>query len=550
MKKRRKATPPFQASFRKVEWFIAIALTGLAVVFHIVNLTHAGGLWRDEAAAVNLALFPSFGEIWTHLEHESFPLLLTVLLRSWNAIGLGETDLEWRFFGLLVGLSVLAALWWNAWQFSKSPPLFSLLLLGLSPTLIRWGDSLRAYGLGVFFLLLALGLIWKVSRMLSRRAVILATVASVLAVQALYQSMFMLVAFCCGGALLAARRRDFKRALLVLALIVPPALSLLPYLGVIGRANQWNVVTEVPLGLSRVWLVFQRALSAPSAVMFWLWAALLLAAIVTAFVLARAEKKTSHGNDDRDAALFLVTVIAAITGAYYLFLTVLKFPTEVWYYLAWMGVTAVAIDGLLGRIIREDRVRMLRLAGVVLLAAVMSPGIWQQAQVRMTNLDRVAARLNREAGNDDLILMHPWFCGPSFGRYYKSSAPWLTLPPLADYQLQRLDLFKEQMQLDAPIQPILEKVEATLRAGHIVWLVGYYPFLTPPRLPPPLPRAGEGPGGWNEAPYMTIYGMQVAYFLQAHALETKSVRLDSTQSVNPFENFPVMAVSGWRASRF
>src|SRR2546423_11360723 len=223
MKKRRKATPPFQASIRKVEWFIALALTGLAVVFHIVNLTHAGGLWRDEAAAVNLALFPSFGEIWTHLEHESFPLLLTVLLRGWGAICLGETDLGWRLFGLLVGFSVLAALWWNAWQFSKSPPLLSVLLFGLSPTLIRWGDSLRAYGLGVFFLLLALGLIWKVARSPSRRAAILAAAASVLAVQALYQSMFMLAAFCLGGALLAARLRDFKRALLVLSISILPA---------------------------------------------------------------------------------------------------------------------------------------------------------------------------------------------------------------------------------------------------------------------------------------------------------------------------------------
>jgi hypothetical protein len=550
MKKRRKAAPPFQASIRKVEWFIAFALTGLAVVLHVVNLTHAGGLWRDEAAAVNLALFPSFGEIWSHLEHESFPLLLTVLLRGWSAIGLGETDLGWRFFGLLVGLSVLAALWWNAWQFSKSPPLLSLLLFGLSPTLIRWGDSLRAYGLGVFFLLLALGLISKVARAPSRRTVILATAASVLAVQALYQSMFMLVAFCLGGALLGVRRRDFKRALLVLALIVPPALSLLPYLGVINRANQWNVVTEVPLGLSRIWLVFQRALGAPGPIMFWAWALLLLGAIVTAFVVVRTKKKTSGNNDDRDAAWFLVTVIVAVTGAYYLFLTLLKFPTEAWYYLAWMGVVAVAIEALLGRIIREDRVRVLRLAGVALLAAIMAPGIWRQAQVRMTNLDLVLAQLNREAGSDDLVLMHPWFCGPAFGRYYKSKAPWLTLPPLNDHTLQRLDLFKEQMQQDAPIQPVLEKMEATLRGGHVVWLVGYYPFSNPPRPPPPLPRAGEGPGGWNEAPYMTVYGMQVAYFLQANALETKSFKLDSTQAVNPFENFPVMAVSGWRSSRF
>jgi hypothetical protein len=550
MKKRRKATPPFRASIRKSEWFLGLALTALAVVLHVVNLTHAGGLWRDEAAAVNLALFPSFGEVWSHLEHESFPLLLTLLLRGWNAIGLAETDLGFRFFGLLVGLAVLAGLWWNAWQFSKSPPLLSMLLFGLSPTLIRWGDSLRAYGLGVFFLLLALSFTWKVARAPSWRTFFLATAAGVLAVQALYQSMFMLVAFCVGGVVLAIRRRDFKGALLVIALGIPPALSLLPYLGVIGRANQWNIVTQVPLDLPRMWLVFHRALSAPGPLMFWLWAILLLAAIVTAGFVISNRKKASRSDEDRDAAWFLVTVVVASGTAYYIFLKLLKFPTEAWYYLAWMGGAAVAIDALLGQIIREDKVRLVRLAGVVLAAALLLPGDWEQAQVRMTNLDLVAARLNREAGNDDLILMHPWFCGPAFGRYYKSNAPWLTLPPLADHRLQRLDLFKEQMQQDAPIQPVLEKLETALRNGHVVWLVGSYPFSNPPRMPPIWPRAGEGPGGWNEAPYMTIYGMQVAYFLQAHALESKAVKLDSTQAVNPFENFPVTAVTGWRSSRF
>jgi hypothetical protein len=133
----------------------------------------------------------------------------------------------------------------------------------------------------------------------------------------------------------------------------------------------------------------------------------------------------------------------------------------------------------------------------VVVAATLLPGVRQSVCVRMTNLDFVAQRLNREAGKEDLVLVHPWFCGVTFNRYYTGGAEWLTLPPLTDHRLQRLDLFKEQMQLEAPIQTVLEKVEATLRAGHIVWLVGYYPFSNPPAPPrsyPPLgrvPRAGE-----------------------------------------------------------
>lgn len=550
MKTPRKAPAPRQALIRKLEWIAALLVAALIVVLHFVNLMHAGGLWRDEAAAVNLALFPSFGEIWTHIEHESFPLLLTLLLRAWSAIGLGGSDLVLRVFGLFIGLAVLAALWWNAWQFSASPPLISLLLFGLSGTTIRWGDSLRAYGLGVLLLLLALGLIWKVARSPSTRTVAIAMAISILAVQSLYQSLFVLAAFCLGGVVMAARRKDFKRALLVMSIGIPAALSLLPYLGVIKRANQWNVVTEVPLDLSRIWLVLHRALSDPSPLMFWLWAILLPGAIIAGCLLLRTSRNRPSADDGSDVAWFLLTIIVAMTVAYYVFLTALKFPTEVWYYLVWMGVMAVAIDALIARLVRDDWPRTLRLLAIVILAAVLASGTWQRARVRMTNLDLAAQRLNQEAGKEDLIVVHPWFCGVTFQRYYTGGAEWLTLPPLADHRLQRLDSFKEQMQLEAPIQPVLEKVEATLRNGHTVWLVGHYPFSQPPRPPPRMPRAGEGPSGWNEAPYMTAYGMELAYFLQAHAGGSTPLNVEIKQAVNPFENFPVRAVTGWNPSRF
>jgi len=366
----------------------------------------------------------------------------------------------------------------------------------------------------------------------------------------LYQSLFVLAAFCLGGVAVALRRRDFKCALLVISLGIPAALSLLPYLSVIRRASQWNVVTEVPLDLARIWLVLQRALSDPSLLMFWLWAVLFPGAIVAGCLLLRGKRNKQAVDDGNDLAWFLLTIMIALTSAYYIFLTALKFPTEVWYYLVWMAVTAVAIDALFARLARNDWSRMLRILAVVILAAILAPGAWQRARVRMTNLDLAAQRLNHQAGKDDLILIHPWFCGVTFHRYYKGQAEWLTLPPLADHRLQRLDLFKAQMQLDAPIQPVLEKMETTLRNGHTVWLVGHYPFSQPPRPPPKMPRAGEGPSGWNEAPYMTAYGMEVAYLLQAHAGGSTPLDVKVTQAVNPFENFPVRAVSGWKPSRF
>jgi hypothetical protein len=522
----------------------------MIVVLHFVNWQHAGGLWRDEASVVNLALFPSLKEIWANLEHESFPLLLPLLVHGWDAIGFGGSDPALRVFGLLVGLAIVAALWWNAWQFSASPPFISMLLFGLSGTTIRWGDSLRAYGLGVFLLLLAMGSIWRVVRSPTRGSIIAAMLVSLLAVNALYQSILVLAAFCLGGVVVAIRRRDFKQALLVISIGIPASLSLLPYLGVIRRASQYNVITEAPLDLPRIWLVLQRALSDPSPLLFWLWAILLPGALVAGCLLLRTNRTQRAPQDASDGAWFLLTILVAVTITYYAFLTVLKFPTEVWYYIVWMGVMAVAIDALVARWVRDGSARMLRIAAVLILAAILAPRAWQRAQVRMTNLDLVAARLSKEAARGDLILIHPWFCGVTFHRYYAGEAESLTLPPLPDYRLHYNTLFKQQMQLDAPIQPVLEKMEATLRDGHVVWLVGYYPFSQPPRPPPKMPRAGEGPAGWNQAPYMTAYGMEVAYFIQAHAARSTPLKVEVRQAVNPFENFPVQAVTGWGPARF
>jgi hypothetical protein len=39
---------------------------------------------------------PSFSQIWAHLGYDSFPLLFSITLREWNAIGLRDSDLHLR----------------------------------------------------------------------------------------------------------------------------------------------------------------------------------------------------------------------------------------------------------------------------------------------------------------------------------------------------------------------------------------------------------------------------------------------------------------------
>ncbi|MFN2507835.1 MAG: hypothetical protein ABR589_03585 [Chthoniobacterales bacterium] len=539
-----------RAWMQRVEWILAAVLILLILILHLANMRHAGGLWRDETAAVNLALLPGFSDVWANLEHESFPLLFTMLLRGWSALGFAANDVGLRTFGLIVGLVLLAALWWSGRRLSTSPPLLALVLFGLSPIAIRWGDSLRAYGLGVLFLILVLGTVWQVVRAPSRRNVTLAIFAGVLAVQSLYPAAFVLAAICLAGAALPLRRGDAKHALLLVGIGIPAALSLLPYLGVVGRANQWNVVTQVPIDLTRIGLVLHRALSAPTPVMFWFWTGLLAAAVIGSVLsLARWKRAIPRDNEEREIAWFLLSVIITTTAAYYLFLKIAKFPTETWYYLPWMAVVALATDALIARLVRIDALRATRLVFVIIAAGLCIPGAWKGVHTRMTNLDLVAERLNRIARSHDLVLVHPWFCVVSLKRYYTGPAEVATLPPLGDFRLQRLDLLKEQMQREDPLRPLLEKTQTTLRNGHTVWLVGYFLFSNPPQPAPRLPRAGEGPQGWRSEPYMIGYGMEMAYFLQTHARASSPVQVTTDAPVNPFENLPVRAISGWRPPR-
>src|SRR5437763_13382974 len=157
---------PFWSSERIVkrcEFGAAILLTLALVTLHFVFFVHAGPLWRDEISSLALATKPTLTEFWRCLAFDPFPASYFLLLRSWHAIGFGESDLALRELGLLIGALLVGSFWLSSYLIDKSPPVWPLALFALNPLTLEAGDSLRPYGFGLIWIVLAFGLFGRIT---------------------------------------------------------------------------------------------------------------------------------------------------------------------------------------------------------------------------------------------------------------------------------------------------------------------------------------------------------------------------------------------------
>ena len=156
IKKNAQITPNDKKVIHWIEAGVAAVLLLIVVIGHIIVLFHSGGLWRDEVNSVNVVNMSSVFDFGEKFQSDSFPILWFLLLRAWILVGFGGTDLALRVLGFLTGLGALGALWYVGRILGTRLPVIALVLFAMSPVAFA-GDSLRAYGLGVLLILLALG---------------------------------------------------------------------------------------------------------------------------------------------------------------------------------------------------------------------------------------------------------------------------------------------------------------------------------------------------------------------------------------------------------
>jgi hypothetical protein len=529
---------------RKAGWFAAIALTATAVLLHWFSFTVVGGLWRDEVGLANIALLPSWKEVVWGLMHDHCPVVFPAVVRTWVALGLAHTDAGLRVLGLCIGLFLLASFWAASRMMGKGLPLLSLAIVAVNPVVIRYGDSIRGYALGIALIALTMGLIWRFIEAPDAGRGLLAGAAAVVSVQTLYQNAFFLLAICIGGMVVSFRRHKPSQSIGVLGIGFVAAISLLPYVNPIRQAQSWWVVSQSGTDLE---ITLDR-LSRLNGPFFGVWMA--VAALAVVFGIGRAVLAPRRDPVPEGEDLPLFGSIALVLGAvgFGVFIQLTGLLTQVWYYIPLLCFTVLCCDIILPRALPVTNIIILLIA---VGALVFSSSAYPALRWRQTNGDLMAAQISKEAAAGDLIIVHPWYYGLTFAYYYRGAIPWTTLPPIGDYRFHRYDLLKQELATANAIGPVLERVETTLRSGNRVWVVGRLP-LPPsdnavPTSPPPAPN---GPRGWDDQPYSEAWGLELRYLLEHHVTNATRVVDPMTNSIpiNPAERMTLIVTSGWKVS--
>ena len=520
------------ASRRDANWLLAVAATLAVLALHFYFLNRAGGLWRDEVNSLNLAQ----GELH-NLTHDSFPVLFPLLLRGWSEIGLGQSDISIRCLGGLLGLGLTSVFWIAAWWTRRAPPLWSLALVALNAWVIYYAASLRAYGLGSALIALCAAAAWRFVENPGRKNWLLLALTAVLSVQTLFQNSVLVAAICAGASVVVLQQKKFKLIAAIFLAGLTAAISLLPYLhnitGMAQSASPLRMDFDRVIALNNL----DTLLAYPLPVFAWVWMALV------GYVLLRAVIWIFMKRGD-ERFLFAAVTLTVGAAAFWIFLRAANFPVQPWYFLPPVALAAVCFDATLPRPAGKFRAPFFgALASLVVISSMFATQI---LNIRFTNVDLAAKKISALADKKDFVVVTPWQVGITFAHYFNGACDWTTVPPMADHTAHRFDLIQLQMANTNAMQPVLEKIAATLRADGAVWVVGGINQVSDtncPASPPPPPLRASG---WNETPYRITWNNQLGWLLHRSSTNIEDFKRLTPQDIGDNEEITLQKVTGWK----
>ena len=530
---------------KRAELIVAVLLTAMSIFLLVVRATHAGGLWRDECAVVQLAQMPSLSDIFHNFQHEAFPPLFPIIVRLYSSL-FGASDIALRAFGFCIGCSLIAVFWVNARLLRGDVPLLGLALTVLNTTFLVWGTTIRGYGFGSALIVLTVGSISALLLNLNAQRIFIAAVIALFAVQVLLYNSVLLLAIGGAAVLVLLFQRRFKHALLVIVIGAVAAISLLPYVPAYLRARDWNILVRGWPTSYSLWKHFEVALGNPGYSIPSLWYAIIIG-LIGAFVFRRYRERECASDKSTQLVWFAIFVcVFALIGCY-AFLRILSYTTSNWYYLAFTCVAAATLELIASVLCTSDPLRIVRLliAAAALIAAPFAD--WSAITERQTNVDLAAQTITERASANDLVLVAPWPFGIPFNRYYHGAARWMTIPNIEEHRVHRYDLVKAKMTSEHPTDDVKEAIQTTLSSGNRVWFVGGLNLPRPEEGPMQLPPAPASRFKWDNRAYTAAWWQQLSVLAVIHADKIDSIPLPQPASVriNELEQTSLAVAEGW-----
>ena len=527
----------------RVEWIVAIALSAVVLFLLVVRTTHAGALWRDEAESAQLARMP-IGEMVENIQYTSFPILFPVFVRAYTT-ALGTSDIGLRCFGLAVGIFLLGVAWLHLRRLTGDVPLLLPAMIGLNANFLIAGTSLRGYGLGSVFILLAF--VFTVQLLVNPSAPTLAPVfvAYLASMQCLFFNGALVAAIVIAAMAVLLIRGEVKWLWFLMCVAVVCGLSYISYLlQFYFHGSSWAKILQVPVSFGLVWQTFMRAWGEISTGASAIWLGVIFLSLIGA-VWRLATAWNNHRAHKRDLLLFgsLLIPVSMITS--YAFVRMLARAPYERYFLALTALLAATADLMLANLFRHYGFRVARL-GLVILATIGLPfTVWPKIVQAESNVAIVAETVEKNARPDDLIVVSPWSFGVSFNWYYHGATRWMTVPEMDDHRVHRYDLLREKMLSSFPLEDVEQEIATTLKSGNRLWFVGQAEVPALGMSPLVLAPAPDPNFGWQIAPYRSAWSQQIGLFLVGH-VEQMSVVVRPGQLVNERENIMVRALEGWK----
>ena len=132
---------------------VSLVVVGAVVAGVVFRFVQRSPLWLDEALSVNIARLP-LGDLFDALRHDGHPPFYYVLLHGWMEV-VGESDFAVRALSGIFAVASLPLAWVAGRRLAgKAGARWALVIVALSPYMIRYATEARMYSL-VMFLVLA-----------------------------------------------------------------------------------------------------------------------------------------------------------------------------------------------------------------------------------------------------------------------------------------------------------------------------------------------------------------------------------------------------------